>query len=100
MNIQIIENTAGITVLEDRVSVIEIVGVGPQGPAGAAANSFNFTQSTPQSVWTINHNLGYFPNVNVFSVGGLEIVASVAHLSNNTTEVSFTTPTAGTARLS
>lgn len=109
MNIEIIEPKVTVEVIEDVVTlqvqdnesqVIEIVAVGPQGPAGAAANSFVFTQNTPSNLWVVNHNLGYFPTVDVFSSGGLELLASVIHLSNNTTQIQFSIPISGTARFS
>jgi len=72
---------------------------GPQGPPGPGGAGFNFTQAAPATVWTINHNLGYYPSVELFSVGGLEIDADVQHMSLNQTIVTFLIPTAGSARL-
>lgn len=87
-----------------------ILGVqreGPQGPKGDTGDvgppgvgGFDFTQSTPAATWTINHNLGYRPGVDLFTVGGVEMEAEVVHLSLNTTLVYFLTPTAGSARCS
>jgi len=67
--------------------------------SGGAAGGFNFNQFTPSALWTINHNLGLKPVVQVFSVGGVEILADVIHLSPNQTQVRFASPTAGYARL-
>jgi hypothetical protein len=50
-------------------------------------------------VWTINHNLGRYPVVETFSVGGQEIVGSVLQTSVNQTQVSFSSAVAGTAEL-
>ena len=72
---------------------------GPQGPSVIGAIGFNFTQSAPADVWTISHNLGYKPSVSVMNAGGVEIEAEVAHLSNNTAQVTFNEPVAGLARL-
>lgn len=72
---------------------------GPQGPQGEAANPFVFTQSTPSTTWTINHNLGYRPSVELFDSGSQEIDGEVSHPTVNQTIVSLNPATAGTARL-
>jgi len=58
-----------------------------------------FTQSTASATWTINHNLGHVPSVEVFNSGSQEIEAEVSHPSVNTAVIVFTVPTAGFARL-
>lgn len=81
------------------ISTVEVVERGTQGPAGpSGASGYDFIQSTTATSWTVNHNLGHRPLVTVYSVGGLEIEAEVAHISNNQTVISFVTPTAGSAR--
>jgi hypothetical protein len=57
------------------------------------------TQSSPLSIWTIAHNLGYNPIVSIFSSGGLSVEADVLNLNSNTLTVSFNTAFAGFARL-
>lgn len=49
--------------------------------------------------WTINHNLGFRPAVDLYDSLGAKIQGEVQHASVNTTIVSFNTPTAGFARL-
>ena len=61
---------------------------------------YDHTQSSAASTWTIAHNLGYRPSVSAFSVGGVEMIASVTHLSINTLQLDFNLPVAGSARLS
>lgn len=46
-------------------------GTGPTVPAG----TFEWVQNTPASVWTITHNLGYAPNIEL--VQGLDPAAPV-----------------------
>lgn len=75
--------------------------VGPPGPAGGEA--FQFSQITPATVWTINHNLGRYPGLVQLYTSDLsanygEFV--VQHLDVNTLRVSMETPTAGIAFLS
>ncbi len=64
---------------------------------GAVTGSTEFTQSTPAATWTINHNLGYRPNVRALSVGGVEMLVEISHTSVNQTLIYFDTPTAGSA---
>lgn len=78
--------------------VVENATSGPPGPPGGTAG-VNFTQSTPSSVWTINHNLGYRPGVELFDTGGNEFVAQVLHTSVNQVVVTLADPIAGSARL-
>lgn len=72
---------------------------GPPGPPGFSG--MTFVQSTPSSIWTINHNLGFSPSVDLYTTGGLEMLATVHHTSLNQTLVTFNgEPIAGFARLS
>lgn len=72
------------------------VGQGPAGPAGSGLlQPFQFL--TPIAVWIINHNLNRRPLVGVFSVGGIEMLAEVIHISVNQVQVVFDDPVAGYA---
>ncbi|HET6497704.1 MAG TPA: DUF2793 domain-containing protein, partial [Coriobacteriia bacterium] len=90
------------------------IGAEPSGAAAAAVAAhvaaadphpqyltptFVHTQGSASATWTVNHNLGFRPSVEVFSVGGAEIDAAVLHTSVNQTVISFNTATAGSARL-
>jgi hypothetical protein len=122
--IVITTDSAPSVAIEQSPSVfIEQLSDGPQGvpgpgvPSGGTASqslvkktssdydtewkslSFNFTQSSPSSTWTINHNLGYKPNVDVYDSGSQQVQAEVSHSSVNQTVILFTVPTAGFARL-
>lgn len=72
---------------------------GPQGPAGAAGNAYVHTQATVSATWTINHNLGYRPSVELLDSGSQEIDGDIAHPSVNQVVVTLSPPTAGLARL-
>jgi len=58
-----------------------------------------FTQSPAASTWTINHNLGHVPSVEVFDSGSQEVDADVSHPSVNQTVIVFSVPLSGFARL-
>lgn len=73
-----------------------VIGQGPAGPSGAGIlPPFQFL--TPMSVWVINHNLNRRPLVGVFTIGGMEMLAEVIHISANQVQVSFDDPVAGYA---
>ena len=69
------------------------------GGDGGGATVQQFNQASPLATWTINHNLGRTPIVQVFSVGGMELLADVINPTANQTQVRFASPTAGYARL-
>lgn len=73
--------------------------IGPQGPSGATG-VFSFTQTTPESLWIIGHNLGFRPNVTAFDDDNSVIVGAIVHINNNTLSIDFSSPVSGYAVLS
>jgi hypothetical protein len=108
MTIIIQENTSKLVINEGLSNVvvtptnykIDIQSVGAQGSKGdtGGVEAFIHTQSSPSSTWTINHNLGYKPIIQIFSVGGVELTGGINHTSLNQAIISFATAIAGTAR--
>lgn len=72
---------------------------GDDGAPGVAGNVYQHTQASAATVWTVPHNLGYKPVVNVSTVGGVSIIVEVLHMTNNTLQILFDEPTAGFAVL-
>jgi hypothetical protein len=72
---------------------------GARGPAGPSGAGYTHDQPVASATWTIAHNLGYRPAVDLFDSGGQEFQAEVTHLSENTVIVTLVTPVAGFARL-
>lgn len=73
---------------------------GPAGPAGAPGGSrYTHTQTTPASVWMVNHNLGYEPLFCTVIVGDEDITwaVDITHTGLNTLTVGFSQPVAGKA---
>jgi hypothetical protein len=62
--------------------------------------SFVWTQSDESSVWTINHNLGYVPNIFTEDEDGVDILGVVNILNVNTVRITFSAPISGKAYLS
>jgi hypothetical protein len=71
----------------------------PLGSTGGGLAAYVHTQSTPATTWTINHNLGRYPSVELFNSGMQEIDAEITHPSVNQTVVTLNPATAGLARL-
>ena len=68
------------------------------------ARYYSHTQSSPSTTWTINHNLGCKPVVEVtvdVAGGGREKIfpLKVLHSTDNQTVVTFSTTRTGVARL-
>lgn len=92
-NSQVLELTAPVQAL------VEVQVAGPQGPAGANAAAYVHQQLTASASWTINHNLGYKPSVELLNTGSQEIEGDVVHTNVNQTLVAFSGAVAGQARL-
>jgi hypothetical protein len=59
--------------------------------------AFEYMQTSLASVWTVNHNLGYYPVVRVF-IGNEEVQpASIVHDSVNQTTITFNSAYVGIA---
>lgn len=72
---------------------------GGGGGSGGSGASFTFTQSTPLATWTINHNLGFIPDVILVDGSGQELYAEIRHPSTNQCVVYHSAPYVGTAYL-
>lgn len=70
------------------------VRMGPTGATGAAGDIYK-VDFVNQSVWTLNHNLGREVFPQVYSVGGLLLMAEIHRISTDQLTVSFDTPTSG-----
>ncbi len=77
--------------------VLNLIVPGKQGIQGAPAYVHN--QAAASTQWTINHNLGYFPSIDLFDSGSQLIEAQVYHQSTNIMIATFSIPISGFARL-
>lgn len=59
----------------------------------------NHTQTTPATMWTITHGLGYRPIVMAWDNAGAELDGTVAHVTVNQVTITFLTVQSGFARL-
>ena len=96
--IKITRPLEGLVLRANQVTTLTL-GMGQQGPPGAAgAAGYNHTQASASATWTIAHNLGFRPSVQVRNSAGQVIVAAVEDVSVNVVQVSLTSALAGTAR--
>jgi hypothetical protein len=86
----------------DAVSVSEIETVRPQFNDVLIINqsqySYTHRQLSPDVVWTINHNLGRYPSIELLSVGTAKFEADITHINTNQAIVTLAIATAGIAQ--
>jgi len=70
--------------------------VGAGGPI-TGDKYFEFIQAPASIQWTINHNLGKYPSVNVMDASNNIVECQIQHSNNNTTILTFNVAIDGTA---
>lgn len=75
-----------------------LLDIGSAASLDVSDLSFVWEQPTAATVWTVAHNLGIKPSVQVFSLGGVEMLGTIQHLSSDVCQISFNNAVAGTAR--
>ena len=73
---------------------------GPMGPPGSANVAYRHIQSAPAAVWTIDHALGYYPNVTVISSAGEEVEGDSSYPNSAQLILTFSGAFSGVAYLS
>ena len=58
-----------------------------------------FTQSTPATVWTINHDLNKFPSVSIVDSANDEVIGEVRYASSTQIIITFSAAFSGKAFL-
>lgn len=106
MRVEIVELVNSVVVDASSVDVVEIGIAGPQGPPGVqgppggATASYVHTQASPASVWTIDHNLGFYPNVTVIDTLGRVVEGEEAYPTVNRVVLTFSAAFSGAAYVS
>lgn len=93
------ENTA--IVVENTENVVIVQEGGPQGASGAELEDKHYvhTQNAASTSWTITHNLGKMPSVEVVDTGDNIVVGEIEYLSLNQVRVTFGAAFTGKAYL-
>ena len=91
------------TVTTGNTPSVTISGVSPAQvldfviPVGG---TYAHTQYSSSATWTVNHNLGFKPNVTVVDSAGTIIEGAIDYQTGNTIVLTFSAPFSGTAYLS
>jgi hypothetical protein len=64
---------------------------------GAVGGSYTHNQLVPATVWTVTHNLGYFPNITVVDSTNREVIGSTEYIDLNTIQLTFSGAFSGKA---
>jgi hypothetical protein len=73
--------------------------IGGGGGTGGGDVAFVHNQVAVSASWSITHNLGKFPSVNVVDSGGSLIIPNVTYVDSNHVTISFAAATSGKAYL-
>ena len=84
----------------DYVAEIIYVPCSGGGGTGAQTVAYHHNQNSSSAVWTIAHNLNFYPNVTTMDSGGSIVEGEIEHLSRNTLRVTFLAAFSGEAFLS
>ena len=91
------------------VRQIVVTAPGPQGEAGVSGVqsdeiidlvSYAHTQGSASTVWTVNHNLNFYPNVTVYDSANSMVEGTVSHTNQVTLSITFSAAISGKAHLS
>jgi len=88
------EGDSTISVVVDLPSAGALGVPGPPGPPGA---TFQHVQAVAAETWTINHNLGVYPNISAMDHQNEVVYGDVVHLNVNTAEIHFSAQISGRA---
>lgn len=71
------------------------------GTPGASGGSYVHDQASPSTTWTIDHNLGYYPNVQSFDTNGVELLGGTkSHSSLIQTVITWAVAVSGKSYVS
>lgn len=88
-----------VNVIELSSNEVDVVQISLDTPTqGGNGQVFEHVQTVPSNVWTINHNLGFEPIVQVRDVTGNLLITDVRHVSINQIQITFAVATAGSVR--
>lgn len=76
---------------------VTVLGSGPRGEPGPAADTFIHNQIVSAQEWTIFHNLEKFPSVTIVDSSGNVVLGNVRYIDNMSILLTFTAPFSGRA---
>jgi hypothetical protein len=102
MAVQVIANNPIVQAIQPaQTTVATIASTGGVSPSQIPdLVSYQHIQSSAQSTWVIEHNLGFMPNVTVVDSGGNLVEANVTYTSTALLSITFSSAISGIAYLS
>jgi len=79
------KTVGGLSVVSQPTSNVSVAGI----ISGKGDSHFVYTQSTPESVWEVTHNLGKKPSVTVVDSADTVVIGEVEYLSTSTVRLTF-----------
>ena len=99
-----VEETQESLTSDSPTVVLTDVEAGPQGPAGpvgppgpATNTTVVHDQGSASATWTINHNQGRYPSVDIIDSSGNNVIGDIKHNSVNQLVLTFDNAFAGKA---
>ena len=94
--------------VSDNLGVLKMVGnslminqiITSSSNNSIAITSYVHTQGVATLIWTINHNLNYYPNVSIVDSSGSVVIGDIVYINTNTIIASFSGAFSGLAYLS
>lgn len=92
-------NIVKIGVVPPSKILLHITSAGQQGLQGPPGVDVNYVhvQNLPASVWTVNHNLGKFPSVEIVDSAGSRVYCDIDFTDTNSLILTFSAPFGGRA---
>ena len=89
------------SIVQEQKPIVTLVNIGTQGPKGESGSSsyYKFNQSTPASVWTIEHKLSRNPSVTVQDSAEENVEGSCEYVNENKLILTFSAAFSGVAYL-
>lgn len=84
-----------------RRNTLEVLPAPGEPPTSIGKQSYTYVQASPQTVWMIQHGLGFYPGgVRIEDSDGIEVEATVTYPGINVVRIEFNTAKSGVAHLS
>lgn len=98
-NVEIVNDNTVAVYLASAAQGRVVVLTGSLEGTAVPTYAYEFTQTTPSTTWTINHDLGRYPIVRIF-VGNQEVQPNtITFTTANTVTITFATAQVGQAKL-
>jgi len=92
--------SATVKIEINQANTVKINAIGGSSGGGSGIGNFIHNQEIASDIWTITHNLVYFPNVTIVDSSGRVVEGEIEYINQNSLIVYFNGAFAGKAYLS